>query len=116
MQLNKKCDSKPFHFAIVKFSSVAQLQLALSTHRSFGLRDGRQARMLPYDPTLTKSVKSSQVLNQKLYDPNDFDYKVLIKPQTGGTDEVAKSMEPTPDNATAVVNLFLKGLDKSWTV
>lgn len=122
VQLNKH-GNKPFYNAMVKFDSIAHLQLALTNHRSFELRGGKHARILPFDVNLKRNVKSSQVMNQKLYDPNDFNYKVLIQPEVSTlkqqqlqkeTEE--QKLQVMPDNSTAVVNLFLKGLDKSWTV
>lgn len=46
---------------------------------------------------------------------------MLIKPQNSdkllaNPEEAGASIEPHPDNSTEVVNLFLKGFDKSWTV
>lgn len=59
VQINRHSSSKPFLSAMVKFDSVAQLQLALMNHKSFKLRDSKkEARLLPFDPALKKNVHS----------------------------------------------------------
>ena len=50
---------------------------------------------------------------EKLYsDPTQFEYDKLIKPEHAST----SCLEPTPDNSLLQVNVFVKNLDKSWTV
>ena len=73
--------TKPFLSAMIKFESEAQLQLALANHRSFKLRDHKHARILPFDQELRRNIQDQQVISEKMYDPNDFDYKVLIQPE-----------------------------------
>eukprot|EP00347_Sterkiella_histriomuscorum_P019448 403341592 len=137
VQIQRFQSSKPFLSAIVKFNSVAELQLALMNLKCFKLRDGKkEARILPFDSSLKKNVNTNQLINEKLYDPNDFDYQVLIKhdsiPSLVSTkskteaqlslsskidsqvEEESKETTYAPDNSTAQVNLFLKNLPKTW--
>ena len=65
---------KLFDRGIAKFENETQLQLAVNQLKVFKLRDSKYARLLPFDPTLERKIKTKQVMNEKLYDPNDFDY------------------------------------------
>ncbi|CDW89443.1 poly a binding cytoplasmic 1 b [Stylonychia lemnae] len=117
VQINRHSNSKPFLSAMVKFDSEAHFHMALENHMTFKLRDNKEARILPFDDALSRRIKRKQVISDKLYDPNDFDYKILIQPEVTHLNINTKddAQLPTPDNSSVSVNLFLKRIDKSWT-
>ena len=114
VQLIENDGSKPFLSARVKFASEAQLQLALLKVRSFELRDGKCCRLLPFDPLLSRNINAKVVMNEKNYDPNQCEYDVLIKPEATAN-ATKDTQDAFPDNSSQQVNVFVKGLDRSWT-
>jgi hypothetical protein len=71
--------------------------------KSFKLRDDKNCRLLAFDPLLERGINSKQLLNEKLYDPSQFDYDVLIKPEATNLNEEKseeKEIVAQPDNST----------------